>query len=122
MIAYRDENTPKRRKKTDIWFKSIRWFAVTGWLLVLAAIFITAIAKPENKNYFNKFTMNLRTTWDMELFRYFFYSMIIGCCISVAGFVINIKRHRRKNDEYLISLILLGITSLIGIAIYLFFF
>ena len=122
MTAYRDEKTPKRRKKTDIWFKSIRWFSVTGWLLVFVAIFITAIAKPENKNYFNKFTLNLRTNWDMELFRYFLYSMILGCCISVAGFVINIKRHRRKNDEYMISLILLGLTSIVGIAIYLFFF
>lgn len=122
MTAYRDEKTPKRRTKTDIWFKSVKWFAVIGWLLVFIAIFITSIAKPENKNYFNKLTMNLRTTWDMELFRYFFYLMILGCCISVVGFAVNIKRHRRKNDEYHISLILLGLTSSFGIAIYLFFF
>ena len=122
MRAYESEKTPRRRKGTDIWFKSIRWLAVIGWLLMFAAIFITAIAKPEKKNYFNKLAWSLRTTWDMEMFMYFFYLMILGFCISVVGFAINIKRHRRKNDEYLVSLILLGLTSIVGIAIYLFFF
>ena len=122
MTADGSEKTPRRRKGTDIWFKSIRWFAVIGWLLMFAAIFITAIAKPESKNYFNKLAWHLRTTWDMELFRYFFYLMILGFCISVVGFAINNKRHRRKNDEYMASLILLGLTSIVGIAIYLFFF
>ena len=122
MTAYRSEKTPKRRKGTDIWFKSSRWLAVFGWLLMFAAIFITAIAKPESKNYFNRSAWSLRSTWDMELFRYFLYLMILGLCISVVGFTINIKRNRRKNDAYLISLILLGLTSIVGIAIYLFFF
>ena len=123
MTAYESEETPKRRKgTTDIWFKSIRWFAVIGWLLMFAAIFVAAIARPESKNYFNKVAWSLRTTWDMELFRYFFYLMMLGICISVFGFAINLKRHRRKNDQYLVSLILLGLTSIAGIAVYLFFF
>jgi len=122
MRVYGSEKTQRRRKGTDIWFKSIRWLAVIGWLLMFAAIFISAIAKPDSKNYFNKFAWSLRTTWDMQLFRYFFYLMILGFCISVVGFAINIKRHRRKNDEYLVSLILLGLTSIVGIAIYFFFF
>ena len=120
--AYEPEQIPRRRKGTDIWFKLIRWFAVIGWLLMLAAIFIASIAKPESKNYFNKVAWSLRTTWDMELFRYFFYLMIFGICISAAGLAINLKRHRRKDDEYLLSLIILGLASIVGIAIYLFFF
>ncbi len=123
MTAHEPEETPRRRKgTTDIWFKSIRWLAVIGWLLMLAAIIITAIAKPESKTYFNKFAWRLHNTWDMEVFRYFFYLMILGFCISVVGFAINIKRHRRKNDEYLVSLIVLGLTSIGGIAVYFFFF
>ncbi|MDY6953420.1 MAG: hypothetical protein SWE60_18065 [Thermodesulfobacteriota bacterium] len=84
-----------------------------------AALFIPTVAKPEVRIHSARGAENLRTTWDLEMMQYFFYLMIVGLCISIVGFAINTKRHRRKTDEYLISLMLLGSVSIIGMVTYL---
>jgi len=83
------------------------------------ALFIPAVAKPDHEIRLARFAGGLRTTWDLELMKYFFYFMIVGLCISAIGLAINTRRHRRKTDEYLISLILLGLVSIVGMVTYL---
>ncbi|MDY6836792.1 MAG: hypothetical protein SWH78_02355 [Thermodesulfobacteriota bacterium] len=119
MTLFRPTPPQRRRKGPDFWFRSIRWLAVIGWLIMTGALFIPTVAKPDHKGNIAKLAEGLRTTWDLELMKYFFYCMIVGLCISIAGFVINTKRHRRKSDEYLISLILLGFVSIVGMVTYL---
>lgn len=121
MSAYRPGIDPDRRKKPDIWVKSLRWLAVVGWLIMLVALFIISEAKPQTQNFFDKITTSQpTTTWNIELAGYIFYLMLIGLVMGTAGIVINVKRHRRKTDEYRISLILITLMSFIGILLYIF--
>ena len=121
-MAFRPGIDTERRKGPDLWIKSLRWFAIVGWLFMVSALVIFAKAKPQVETFIERYySIKLRTIWDMEWMRYIFYLMILGLCISCVGLAINIKRHRRKNDEYRVSMILLGLISLFGIILYLFF-
>lgn len=111
-----------RRKKPDLLVKSVRWFIMGSWLTVVAAVVIIGIAKPKFKTFFDKWReVNLRTTWNTDLAKYFLYAMIIGFCTSVFGILIDLKRHRRKDDQHHYSLEFIGIVSIIGIIMYFIF-
>ena len=47
--------TPKRRKGPDLWFKSLRWLAVFGWLLLFAALLLSSKAPPEIKTLIHSY-------------------------------------------------------------------
>jgi hypothetical protein len=123
MTEYRPGIDPERRKGPDFWMKSLRWFAITGWLFMVAALLIFGKAKPQVETFIERYyNIKLRITWDVEVMRYIFFLMILGLGISVIGLVINIRRHQRKDDEYRVSMIILGLISLFGIFLYLFLF
>lgn len=121
------EQRTERRKGPDKWIYAVRSFGITGWCLMVGALLVVDKAKPEtdafiDKEFFNRMDIpiELRTTWDQDLARYIFYLMILGCCLSVAGLVINTQRNRRKDDgykTYLVTLVLLSVTG-IGLYIY----
>ena len=101
--------------------KSLAWLGAIGWLVMFAVLFLLDQAKPQVENFFDRmFGVKRRATWDLELARYIFYLMILGLALSGLGLGINAKRHRRKKDKYRISLILLGLFSILGIILYLF--
>lgn len=115
--------TPKRRKGPDLWFKSLRWMAVFGWLLLFAALLLSSKARPEIKTLIHSYDdLPYRISWNMKLARYVFYMMIVGFCASGVGLAINIRRKRRRDDEIYVSLVLVGIISLAGILFYLYSF
>jgi len=112
-----------RRSGPDMLVKSLTWIAVTGWLLMVAAMFLLDRAKPVTKDFYDKafdVHMNTRTGWDTEITFYLFIIMLVGLLLSPVGLFINSKRHKRREDTYRISLILLFIVSLFGTVIYLF--
>ncbi|GAB4370567.1 MAG: hypothetical protein Kow0042_12870 [Calditrichia bacterium] len=121
MAPYRPGIDPDRRKGPDLWTKSLRWLAVFGWLILFAALIIVGITKPETVTFFDqKFQFYKAGTENPLLTRIIFYLMILGLLLSLMGVFINLKRLRRRDDEYRLSLILLGLISLSGIIIYLF--
>lgn len=123
MKKYKPGIDPERREGPDLWIKSLRWFAVIGWLFMVAALLIFGKAKPQVETLIEKYyNIKLNITWNLELMRYIFFLMILGLGISVIGLVINIKRHQRKEDEYRVSMIILGLISLFGIFLYLLLF
>ncbi|ODS34338.1 MAG: hypothetical protein SCARUB_00469 [Candidatus Scalindua rubra] len=123
MIVNNTGMKPERRKGPDIWVKALGWFVVFGWFLMFVALFIIDRAKPEDENIFTKAAeIEVRTTWNQELINYLFYLMIFGLCISIIGIVINSRRHHREDDRFRLTLIILGITSILGIIKYLFSF
>lgn len=86
---------------------------------MMAALFFLDRAKPEIETFFDRwYNLSLRTSWNMELARFILYCMIAGLLLSLAGLIINFKRHRRRGDEVRISLVLLGTLSLFGIICY----
>ncbi|HFE62839.1 MAG TPA: hypothetical protein ENK14_00290 [Caldithrix sp.] len=122
MRPYRPGIDPERRKGPDIWTKSLRWFTVFGWLIMLLALIFVGFAKPQQMTFFGRFShVKPGGTVNFLLVQIIFYLMILGLFLSVLGSFINLKRLRRRDDEYRVSLILLGLISLLGIFVYLFF-
>ncbi|MFC2140410.1 hypothetical protein ACFLQ1_01660 [Candidatus Auribacterota bacterium] len=120
---YRPGIDPDRRKRPDKLLKSLKWFGVGGWSLLIIAMFCLGLAKPRATTFFDKFyDVHKYDSWNTTTLKFMFFFMIFGLFVSIAGLVVNIKRHHRKNDEYKIYLIILGIISLLGIIQYLVFF
>jgi hypothetical protein len=109
----------ERRQGDDVRLKVIRWLAVSGWILLVIALFLLGYAKPQVETFFDRYyELRLESSWNMTLASYMYYLLIIGQFSSVAGLVINVTRHRRYNDEYRYSLILMAIVCAVGIILY----
>ena len=122
MENFRANNRLQRRRGPDFLIRLMEALGVFGWLLMFVALLVVGKAKPQVETFFDRhYHIALRTAWDESLIDYLCYVMLFGLCLSVSGLIINRKRHRRKGDEYRISLILVGIISLAGIAACLFF-
>jgi len=122
MTAYKPGKDKDRRRGPDLWIRAISFVGVIGWLAMLAAMIIADKARPEPETVTTRFhNIIMRTTWDMELTTYLFYSMIAGLFIGIAGLFINARRLKRKNDRLRVNLILLLLISVTGIIAYLWF-
>jgi len=112
-----------RRRGPDFLIKTLRWLGIFGWFVMIAALYILDVAKPEEENMFTKAAdVNVRTTWDPQLINYLFCLLIFGLGISIIGVFINSRRHHRKDDRFKYILITLGAISTFGIIKYLFKF
>ncbi len=113
----------ERRRGPDVWRKMISWLSVIGWILMLVALVLFDLAKPHMMTFFDRFFhVSGATVWNYQLTLYIFFVMVAGFVISVSGLLINARRHRRKKDHYSLSLMLLGIVSLLGAVYYMFRF
>jgi len=108
--------TPDRRtrKQGDIWTKTLRWLGVASWVLMFA--FLAA----GNKNAPGTGEPT-ELSWSVILGRYIFDLMILGLLISVGGFMIIMRRNRRRTDEFAYSVLIVGLVSVCGIVYYLLF-
>ncbi len=110
-----------RRSGPDFWVRILGWFGGISWFLMFATMFIIDRAKPEAEKIITRTSgAEVSTTWDQTLLGYIFYLVIFGLCISTVGIMINSKRYRREEDRFKLTLIVLGMLSILGIAIYLF--
>ncbi len=121
MIKYRKDGTPEKRKRPDILMRLLTWLAVIGWFLMYVVLMLVHKAKPKVESSFDRVDgmESPLSVWNPDLIRYIFYMMIAGLIISIIGIILNVMRHRRKKDKYRISLISLGVISLLGIIFYL---
>ncbi len=112
-----------RRREPDLLIEILRWLGIFGWFVMIVALYILDLAKPEEENMFTKTAdFSVRKTWEPKLIHYLFCVLIFGLCISVIGIIINSRRHHRKDDRSKYILITLGAISTFGIIKYLFQF
>lgn len=122
-MAFNPLYNDNRRKGPDTLIKICRLLAFSGWVLIIIFLLIIGYAKPAFETFFERYKgFHFNDDWDLDLLRYGFYLMLAVLCLSILGIIMNSFRHRRRKDEYLVSLFLMGLTALIGIAIYLFSF
>ncbi|MBU1864609.1 MAG: hypothetical protein KKH94_13190 [Candidatus Omnitrophica bacterium] len=114
----------ERRRGPDFWVRSLSWFSGISWVLLLTSFVILDKARPRTQTFYQKFYNakgNFSDVWDATLLQYLFCIMAVGLCASIVGVIINCRRHRRDGDKYHIPVIIVGILSVIGIFVYLFF-
>jgi uncharacterized membrane protein YhaH (DUF805 family) len=110
-----------RRSGPDFWVRILAWLGGISWVLMFAAMFIIDRAKPEAEKILSRASgAEVSTSWDQTLLGYLFYLVIFGVCVSTVGIMINSRRYRRDEDRFRLTLIVLGMLSIVGIAIYFF--
>jgi uncharacterized membrane protein YhaH (DUF805 family) len=116
--VYPWEKPIDKRKGPDFWVKSLTWFGMFGWFIILSGLVVLDKAKPKTETFLDR-KHNVEVVeqllWNKNLSEVFFYLMILGLLVSTMGLCINSTRKKRKNDEYRLSLILVGLISLIGL-------
>lgn len=118
-----DIQTPKRRRGPDFLIRFVQWVGGLSWLILLAALAILEKAQPQEESFFSRLQhQELRTWWDLELAKYFFYIMVLLFSLSLFTLLINSRRLKRKSDRLNISVIIIAIASLIGSVLYLIYF
>ncbi|GAB4338761.1 MAG: hypothetical protein Kow0037_23040 [Calditrichia bacterium] len=119
MSTYRPGIDPDRRKGPDLLTKSIRWFTVIGWIIMITVLLFIGFAKPEDVTFFDRwFGVQRRTSINLFLVRLIFVLLILGMTTSLVGLYVNFRRSRRKDDEYRVSFFILGMLSILGIIVY----
>ena len=113
----------ERRRGPDLWLRMIRWLGIISWSLMLPLMFLIDRAKPEFETVFDRmFDLQVRSSWDAEVFRLAVYLMVVLFFLSATGFMISRKRARRKEDSMRVHLLILMGLSVWGIFYYLFLF
>ena len=105
-----------RRKRRDLLLLLLTWFNAVAVVALLAALCLLAIAKPELETFFDRYyNLQLRRTWNTELFIYIGTMLVLSALASVFGLVINSRRLRRKKDHIHATLVLSLIISLLAL-------
>ena len=110
---------PNRRKSKDLLLQLLTWFNALAVIGLLAALCLTAIAKPELETFFDRYyNLHLRQTWNRDLISYIGLLLGISFLCSVGGLFVNSRRLRRKGDYIHATLVISLLLSLIGLLLF----
>jgi hypothetical protein len=100
--------------------QTMRWVALAGWLLLLAAIIITGIAQPQTETYYHRRQgIKVESFWNYSLTPYIMVCCLLALGVSAAGLIINLVKSHPKGDFVHINYIILAGLSVVGIVLYL---
>ena len=111
----------ERRQGPDTWIRMMKFFGMLSWSLFIFAFYLVGKAQPQLESFFEKWlNVEVREGWDERLLLYSFMLMLGIFYFSCFALIINTRRHKRKSDKYSPALIFLLVSSVVGIAIYMF--
>lgn len=114
------EKILEKRKENGPLLKIISVFGLVSWLLMLPVLVLLEKAKPELETFFDRWMhLSAQPNWDVTLYRYAFYLMLLVMFLSFFGLILNSFRMRRSTDSWRINLILVFLLSLSGVVYYL---
>ena len=112
-----------RRKGPDVWIRILKILGVISWFFMLLILILLEIAKPEFETFFDRFYhLNLRTSWNLDVAQHLYRLMFLGLGMSMVGLLIGSQRYRRTTDTPPVALVLIGVLSIVGIALYRIYF
>ena len=110
----------ERRKKQDWVVRSVTIIAVLGWICAMVALLLIDRASPAQENLLTRLlNVTVVSYWNTSLLRSAFIAVLASFVISIAGFFLNMSRHRRKTDKYNKLLITICILSTIILVFFL---
>ena len=117
----------ERRKKSDWIVKMATILSLISWAFAIAVWAVLEAASPErNYEFITSFfssrldaQIQIRSYWDTTLLPIAFLLLVASFAICLAGFIFNKMRMRRKTDKYRKSIIIIGIITILGIAVFL---
>jgi len=108
---------PERRSRQDFWSVALLCLSLSAWGLIAGFLVVIERAKPQYETFFDRFyQLELRTTWDLDVFNYLYYLIAAGLIISTAGFFLSLVRARRKTDGRGVSFLIMWCISFAALA------
>ncbi len=108
-----------RRKGPDLLVQSLQWLSLAGWVVLVVALGLTHIAKPEmNSGLVQYWGVSIRDYWDPELLPSLIYLMWWCCGISLISLVLNKFRLRRATDRVRYNFVVLLLVSLAALSFF----
>ena len=114
----RERSSGNRRKQQADWVvNASAALSVVSWVFAFLVFLVLDIASPERDNFFTNFLGDgaVRTEWDSTLLPIGLMLLVFAFLCSVAAFIFNMMRMRRKTDKYRKSVIFMGLVTLAGI-------
>ena len=112
----------ERRNGPDFMSRFGSWCVATGWLFTLAGILLWLSARPDEPTMFDRFLGNDPPAhWDTGRVELAFPLMIMGLLSCLLAFATASARMKRRNDRHAASLILLCVTTSMGLIAHLLF-
>ena len=109
----------ERRKKQDWVVRSVTIIAVLGWICAMVALLLIDRASPAQENLITRLlNVTVVSYWNTSMLRGAFVAVLASFVISIAGFFLNMSRHRRKTDKYNKLLITICILSTVIFVFY----
>ena len=110
---------PNRRKRTDPLLRLLTWLNALAVVCLLAALCLTAIAKPELETFFDRYyEIPVRQTWNRDLLGYIGPLLGVSLLSSLSGLFVNRQRLRRKGDYIHATLVICLLLSLVGLGLF----
>lgn len=105
-----------RRKGPDWIVLSFHWLAVIGWIILIVALGLSHLAKPEmNSGLIRYWGIEIRDYWEPTLTGQLIYLLWWCCLVSLVSIVLNQFRLRRATDRQQynsVALLLIALAAL----------
>mgnify|MGYP003126477540 FL=1 len=107
-------------KQVPFWSRVLGWLSIFGWFIFVVAAIVFNYAKPERDTILTEiFGIPVREDWLITLGDLFVILLVIGLCVSLLSFVLNVLF--RKDKQHLwINILILIMSCLGGLSVYFF--
>lgn len=113
----------ERRVNNDWVVKWLDWSVIITWIISFVIMANTLLAMPQRPNTIDNFYgYVVRSTWDMERIQNNIYYLLALFIVTSISLILNSTRMKRTGDRYRLSLLIMGVLSLMLILAYLFYF
>ena len=126
-MSEREQSFRNRRKQADWVVNSAAVLSVVSWVVAFFVVLLLDIASerpamPGLASWLGGAPAAAVTTWNAALLPIGLILLVVSFLCSVAAFMFNMMRMRRKTDKYRKSVIIMGLITLAGIIAYVFRF
>ena len=103
----------ERRMKPDWMVRSIQWFVMAAWLMVLIIMLNVVFSAPSGSDFFTRMS-GYQTGWNLMWLHIAQYLSIGNVGVCLFGLIFNALRLKRKEDHVHMGLVIAGVVSVAG--------
>ena len=119
-MSEREQSFANRRRQADWVVNTAATLSVIAWFVAFLVFLVLDLASPQRDNFFSNVLGDgfVRTEWDTAMLPIGLILLVVSFLCSVAAFIFNMMRMRRKTDKYRKSVIFMSLVTLTGIVLY----
>lgn len=108
-----------RRKGPDWVVLSFHWLSVVGWVILIVALGLSHMAKPEmNSGLVKYWGIQIRDYWEPTLTGQLIYLLWWCCLVSLCSIILNQFRLRRATDRQQYNSVALFLIALAALSFF----